>query len=458
MSRNLLSIGLCFALAAGLTACEKKSDAEANKNETTAANATGAEEGGLKTGKGVDAEKKIIKIGALNDESGPAATIGKPYAIGKRILAAQVNAEGSEMLPDGWKVELVEKDHAYNPGNSVQAYREIKDDVLIVGTSFGTPNTLPLRQMLEQDKVLAFPASLSSKMAENEYTPPLAPPYFFEAMRAMDHAVESAGDPKAIKAGIIYQDDDYGKDGIYGWELAAEHHGVQIVSKQTIAAGQKDFAAVVTALKEAGATHVMLTALPSASGPILGTAAQLKYMPVWYGNTPTWIDLFYNEKVIPPAVFTNFHLVTGVPFWGEDVPGMKEFIAAFEKHRTSEDVQPDFYILLSYLQGLSQIEAAKKAIENGDITREGFIKAFHEMDAFNGNGMMQPVNFTKVPYLVGDKVRVMKPDFEKKSWTVVSDYAAPQGVDKVQIDTGEEAAEEGGDEAAEEGSEEEAAE
>jgi ABC-type branched-subunit amino acid transport system substrate-binding protein len=451
----MLSIGLCVVLAAAVTAgCEKKSDADAKAKENAATTETGAEEGGLKTDKGVDADAKTIKIGALNDESGPAATIGKPYAIGKRILAAQANAEGSELLPEGWKVELVEKDHGYNPQNSVQAYREIKDDVLLIGTSFGTPNTLPLRQMLEQDNLLAFPASLSSKMAEHEHTPPLAPPYFFEAMRAMDHAVEAAGDPKAVKAGIIYQDDDYGQDGIYGWELAAEHHGVDIVSKQTIAAGQKDFAAVVTALKEAGATHVLLTALPSASGPILGTAAQLKYMPVWYGNTPTWIDLFYNPETIPSAVFTNFHLVTGVPFWGEDVPGMKEFVAAFEKHRPSDDVQPDFYILLSYLQGLSQLEAAKTAIEKGDITRAGYLAAFHELTAFDGNGMMQPVNFSKVPYLVGDKVRVLKPDFENKSWTVVSDYAAPKGAEKVQIDSGDSA---GGDEANEETADEEAA-
>ena len=33
---------------------------------------------------GIDIDKKIVRIGALNDESGPGAGIGKPYANGKR--------------------------------------------------------------------------------------------------------------------------------------------------------------------------------------------------------------------------------------------------------------------------------------------------------------------------------------------------------------------------------------
>ena len=52
------------------------------------------EEGGaaLKTGKGIALKTKTIKIGTLNDESGPAAVIGKPYPHGKRILAKDIKA------------------------------------------------------------------------------------------------------------------------------------------------------------------------------------------------------------------------------------------------------------------------------------------------------------------------------------------------------------------------------
>ena len=167
---------------------------------------------GIKADKGVDVATKLINIGALNDESGPAAVIGKPYAAGKRLLAAQINAGGSGLLPDGWTVNLIERDHGYNPQKSTQAFKEIADEVLFIGTSFGTPNTLPLRPMLEAANVVAFPASLSSEMAKNKHTPPIGPSYILEAKRAMDWVVEGAADKGAIKAGIVYQQDDYGKD------------------------------------------------------------------------------------------------------------------------------------------------------------------------------------------------------------------------------------------------------
>ena len=75
--------------------------------------------------------------------------------------------------------------------------------------------------------------------------------------------------------------------------------------------------------------------------------------------------------MIPSAVFANYLQTNGIPYWGEDVPGMTEFIAAWDTY--GKDMgKPDFYVLASYIQGLTQIEAARRAIEAGDITREGY--------------------------------------------------------------------------------------
>ena len=426
-------IAIAIAAAALLTACGKKAEAPKPAPEPVAAPAaaTGTEapaaatptkgEGtALKTDKGVDLDKKVIKIGTLNDESGPAAAIGKPFAIGKRLVAKVAD----EMLPEGWTVELVERDHGYNPQKSVQAYNELKDEVLFIATSFGTPNTLPLRPMLARDKVMAFPASLSSKMAEFKQTPPLGPSYTIEAKRAMDWVVASAGDAKKVKAAIVYQQDDYGKDGLAGWKAGAARHGVEIVSEQTVSPGQKDMAAVVTALKDKGATHVLLSVLPSATGPILGTAAQLKYMPIWVGNTPAWIDAFFIPKVIPPVVFTNYHQMRGQPYWGEDVQGMSDFQATWAKH--GKDLgNPDFYILVSFIQGMIQLGAVASAIESGDLTRAGFAKALAGMKDWNAGGMIQPVDLSTFPYVTGTRTRVLKPVMDKKTWSEVAPYAEP---------------------------------
>ena len=378
--------------------------------------------------RGVDMQNKVLSIGILNDESGPAAVIGKPYAVGKRILAAQVNAGGSGLLPEGWTVRLVERDHAYNPQQSVQHYNAIKNDVLFIGTSFGTPNTLPLRDMLERDEMVAFPASLSSEMAGHRWTPPLGPSYRVEAMRAMDWVVEQAGGAGDVKAAIVYQQDDYGADGLAGWQAAARHHGVTIVSEQAVAAGQQDMTAVVTALKEAGATHVLLTILPSATGPVLGTAAQLGYSPVWIGNTPAWIDRFFDPQVIPPAVFSKFYLASGLTFWGEEVPGMDRFMRAYEQHGRELN-PPDFYILMSYVQGLAELEAFKRALESGEpVTGRNYLeKGVQRLESWNAGGLIQPIDLTQFPYVTSTRTRVLRPKLEERSWEEVAPYASPAG-------------------------------
>ncbi|MGH8482093.1 MAG: ABC transporter substrate-binding protein, partial [Nevskiaceae bacterium] len=178
-----------------------------------AAAGCGDREGRAPGAPGVDLANKTISIGILNDESGPVAAIGRPWGVGLRVLAAQINAGGSGILPEGWKVKLVERDHGYNPQRSVQLFNEIRDEVLFIGTSMGTPNTLPLRPLLERNRIVAFPASLSSKMAEFEYTPPIGPSYKLEVLRALDWMVQQAGGADKVRLGLVYQQDDYGADG-----------------------------------------------------------------------------------------------------------------------------------------------------------------------------------------------------------------------------------------------------
>ncbi len=428
MHKNTLRLLASGLLGVALGACGGSGDpapaAEA-PSEPGAAPQAEPTPAGPKTDFGVDLATKTIRIGSLNDESGPAATIGKPYAIGKRVLVAQVNAGGSGLLPEGWKFELIEKDHGYNPQKSVQAYNQIKDQVLLIATSFGTPNTMPLRPMLERDKLIVLPASLSSEMAKHKYTVPGGPSYEVGAMRGMDYVVASTKDKGKIKAGIVYQQDDYGMDGLNGWKAAATHHGVSIVAEHAITPGQKDFAAVISALKSTGATHVLLTVLPSATGPILGTAAQFQYKPKWIGSTPTWIDAFFNPEVIPSSVFANFEWISTVPYWGEKLPGMDSFLAAYEKHGKDQG-PPDMYILFSYVQGLYAVEIIKRAIANDDLTRVGLMQAVQSVANFTGGGLFQPISTNAFPYVTSVKSRMLKPDFEAKTWKLLADYAAPE--------------------------------
>ena len=39
--------------------------------------------------------------------------------------------------------------------------------------------------------------------------------------------------------------------------------------------------------------------------------------------------------------------------------------------------------------------------------------------------MIKPLSLKSFPYSTSNEARILKPDFEKKSWKMVADYAAP---------------------------------
>jgi ABC-type branched-subunit amino acid transport system substrate-binding protein len=412
-----LSILLALALAS-VPACGKKS--KKGKDDD-------GEKGGkgdkAKNAPGVDMAKKTVKIGTLDAATGPVAVIGIPFRNGKRLVRDVVNAGGSDLLPEGWKIELSEEDHAYDGAEAMKDYKSIKDKVLFIGTSFGTPPTQAIWEEFPTDNMLAFPASLSSEMAGNKHTPPLGASYKVEAERAMEWAVEHAKGAANVKAGIIFQDDDYGRDALAGWKDQAGQLSVDVVAEQSVTPGQPDVTAAIKALKDGGANYVMLATLPSSTGPVLGTAAKLQYMPVWIGNTPAWVDAFFSHDKLPSAVFTNFYWVTGLPYWGEDVPGMDKFVKAFEAH--GGDMKADFYVLASYIQGLIQMEILKRAINNGDVSRAGIISAMQSITKWDAGGLIKPIDLSKMPYVTSTETHVLKPDFENKTWSEVAPYRTP---------------------------------
>ena len=52
-----------------------------------------------------------------------------------------------------------------------------------------------------------------------------------------------------------------------------------------------------------------------------------------------------------------------------------------------------------------------------------YMTALRNIDGWNAGGMIKPISLKTFPYVTATQVRILKPDFEKKSWSVVADYA-----------------------------------
>jgi ABC-type branched-subunit amino acid transport system substrate-binding protein len=353
----------------------------------------------VKTSVGV--EGKIIKLGEITPLTGEVAVIGKPLTRGHEVYFQYVNevlGGVGQKLPkeERYKVELITLDSQYRPDVQVQQYNALKDKVLMIAQSLGTAHTKAILGQINEDKILTAAATLASDWPREKYVVATGAPYPAQFINAAQYLKDKGITPKA---GLIYQDDDYGLDGLKGLEFAAKQFGFQIVAKATYKTTDTAFAAQVTAMRTAGADYVFLTTTPSATGRILGAAAALSYTPQWIGNSPSWIGALVGTTAQPsplvPYLKQYVWVVTDAQCaWGETkegCEGMKELIENYQKF--GKDQAPDYYFVFGYTQARVVHQILEKAVEQGDLTRAGVVKAFESLKNVNMGGLLNPISY-----------------------------------------------------------------
>jgi branched-chain amino acid transport system substrate-binding protein len=156
-----------------------------------------------------------IKIGNINPYSGPASAYG---LIGKTIAAYfnKVNAEGGV---NGRKITFISYDDGYSPPKAVEQARKLveSDEVLLIFQSLGTPSNTAIQKYMNAKKVpQLFVATGATKWGEPKsfpWTMGWQPAYQSEGRIYAKYLLEKY--PNA-KIGILYQNDDYGKDYVKG--------------------------------------------------------------------------------------------------------------------------------------------------------------------------------------------------------------------------------------------------
>jgi len=163
------------------------------------------------------ANDKVIKIGNTNPYSGPASAYG---TIGKAIGAywKMVNEKGGI---NGRMVEWVSYDDGYSPPKTVEMARKLveQDQVLFLFQTLGTPPNTAIHKYMNAKKVpQAFVATGATKWNDPRnfpWTMGWQPNYQTEGRIYAEHILKN--NPKA-KIGILYQNDDYGKDYLKGFK------------------------------------------------------------------------------------------------------------------------------------------------------------------------------------------------------------------------------------------------
>jgi ABC-type branched-subunit amino acid transport system substrate-binding protein len=156
-----------------------------------------------------------IKLGQTQPYSGPASALS---AIGRAEIRyfKMVNASGGI---NGRKINLISYDDAYSPPKAVEQIRKLveSDEVLLIFQMNGTPSNAAAQKYLNSRKV----PQLLSATGGTRFTNPkdfrwsmgLNPNYESEGRVYAKYILENY---PAAKIGILYQNDDLGKDYVKG--------------------------------------------------------------------------------------------------------------------------------------------------------------------------------------------------------------------------------------------------
>lgn len=122
-------------------------------------------------------------------------------------------------------------DAEYNPELHNRRYQEMRGDVLALGQTLGSSQTMAILEDMKADNVIGSPASFNSAW---EFEPQILPAggnYCFETMNGVDWAVQNREVSGTVMS--IRFPNDYGGDGAAGVEIAAAAHGLNYVEVET---------------------------------------------------------------------------------------------------------------------------------------------------------------------------------------------------------------------------------
>jgi branched-chain amino acid transport system substrate-binding protein len=373
---------------------------------------------------------KSITIGGTFPLTGAAAAYA-PIALGMKAYFSFINARRG---PDGkrgvygrqivWKVY----DDAYNPANTVQLTRRLveQDKVFAVVGSVGTEPNLAVRDYLNQKKV---PQALVSTGAtefdtqwhEFPWTIGWQPDYIAEGRL---YGLNIRANQNGKKIAVLYQNDAYGKDYLYGLRsaLGTKYANANIVAQEPYEVTATSVASQMTRIKASGATVLVLFTTPLPTIRAYGTGKALGYNPEQiYLNSVGATAAFLNIAVgsagaayVNGSLSINYLKDPSSSNWDNDA-AMKEYKAIMAKYAPSAKASDQLYYY-GVAKADTFVQNLYKAGKN--LTRSGYMNAVRSMNSPNRFALPGVVQTTSKndPYIIS---QMQLERFNNGTWALI---------------------------------------
>ena len=281
-----------------------------------------------------------IKVGQTIPLSGPASAYG---GIGK-VQAAYIRMINEQGGINGRKVNLIQYDDAYSPPKTVEQVRKLveSDEVLTTFQIIGTPPNASVQKYLNEKKVPQLLASTGATRFTDPknfpWTIAFNPNYQSEAHIYANYIL--ANYPNA-KIGILYQNDDLGKDYVKGLrDVLGTKAASMIVAEVSYELSDPTVNSQMVTLKASGADLFYNITTPKFGAQAIKKAAELGWKPVQILD----INATPVSQTLVPAGLENAKGIISVnygkdpldPQWADD-EGMKRYKAFMAKYAPAED-------------------------------------------------------------------------------------------------------------------------
>ncbi len=328
----------------------------------------------------VGADDKEIKLGHINPYSGPASAYG---VIGKAIGAYfdKVNAEGGV---NGRKIKFISLDDGYNPAKTVEMARKLveQEEVLLLFQPLGTPPNSAIHKYMNDKKVPhLFVATGATKWGDPKnfpWTMGFQPNYQSESKVFAAHIMETK--PNA-KIGILYQNDDYGKDYLKGFEDGLGEKGKSmIVSKLTYEVTDATVDSQMVSLKAAGADTFFNITTPKFAAQAIKKAAELGWKPVHYLNS---VSSSVASVLTPAGIDNSIGILTAGYIKDPTDPQFQkgkewdDWLAWMKKYQPTANVADNLNVY-GYTIAQLMVHTLQKA--GDDLTRANVMKQAASLD------------------------------------------------------------------------------
>ena len=320
-----------------------------------------------------------ILIGGTVPLTGLASSF-KTVGLGASYYFKYVNAHGGV---NRRKIRYLIKDDQYDPNQTMQKTRELveQDHVFAIFNSLGTEHNLATRPYLNalgvpQLFVGSGATTWGKDHRQYKWTIGYQPNYRAEGTIYGRYVAKH--NPRA-RIGVLYQDDDYGKDLLKGLQNGLGRKAKLIVAKQSYDVSEPDVRSQVARLKAARANTLMLFATPQFAIQSYRYAYQLGWRPKVFVNVVSSASNVMNlallassKKQVEGSISIVFLKDPTDPRWRKD-RGIKLYRAIMKRYKDRGVDPNNVYNVYGMSVAHTFVQALKQAGKNP--TRASIMRA-----------------------------------------------------------------------------------